>query len=105
MVSSPANAPKKPESNAIIRSRTSRFSISFRNTLKSERISGFNPSSFALSTENTTEGGDEERRKMETHGPKAGRSEEHTSELQSPMYLVCRLLLEKKKKQITTAKK
>src|SRR5437762_10517941 len=29
-----------------------------------------------------------------------GRSEEHTSELQSPMYLVCRLLLEKKKKNI-----
>src|SRR5437764_8505684 len=27
------------------------------------------------------------------------RSEEHTSELQSPMYLVCRLLLEKKKVQ------
>src|SRR5437879_11045070 len=29
----------------------------------------------------------------------AYRSEEHTSELQSPMYLVCRLLLEKKKIQ------
>src|SRR5437763_13128748 len=28
------------------------------------------------------------------------RSEEHTSELQSPMYLVCRLLLEKKKTNI-----
>src|SRR5437762_7855726 len=28
------------------------------------------------------------------------RSEEHTSELQSPMYLVCRLLLEKKKKSM-----
>src|SRR5437762_10781201 len=28
------------------------------------------------------------------------RSEEHTSELQSPMYLVCRLLLEKKKKRL-----
>src|SRR3712207_4854232 len=28
-----------------------------------------------------------------------GRSEEHTSELQSRQYLVCRLLLEKKKKQ------
>src|SRR5437762_7189038 len=27
---------------------------------------------------------------------RAPRSEEHTSELQSPMYLVCRLLLEKK---------
>src|SRR5256885_12231472 len=29
-----------------------------------------------------------------------GRSEEHTSELQSPCNLVCRLLLEKKKKYI-----
>src|SRR6266581_3988475 len=28
----------------------------------------------------------------------SGRSEEHTSELQSPVHLVCRLLLEKKKK-------
>src|SRR2546422_4776079 len=30
---------------------------------------------------------------------RAGRSEEHTSELQSRLHLVCRLLLEKKKKQ------
>src|SRR5258708_24805159 len=30
--------------------------------------------------------------------PRSGRSEEHTSELQSPDHLVCRLLLEKKKK-------
>src|SRR5437764_9844061 len=30
------------------------------------------------------------------------RSEEHTSELQSPMYLVCRLLLEKKKSRRET---
>src|SRR3712207_8809669 len=30
-------------------------------------------------------------------GPPRGRSEEHTSELQSRPYLVCRLLLEKKK--------
>src|SRR5256885_9180959 len=29
---------------------------------------------------------------------RSGRSEEHTSELQSPCNLVCRLLLEKKKK-------
>src|SRR5690348_17741342 len=28
------------------------------------------------------------------------RSEEHTSELQSPVHLVCRLLLEKKKKKL-----
>src|SRR5256885_8925178 len=35
-------------------------------------------------------------------GRRVGRSEEHTSELQSPCNLVCRLLLEKKK-HITTA--
>src|SRR2546426_8798180 len=40
------------------------------------------------------------------HGPRGQRdhprSEEHTSELQSPCNLVCRLLLEKKKKNTTT---
>src|SRR3712207_7807007 len=34
----------------------------------------------------------------------AGRSEEHTSELQSRQYLVCRLLLEKKKKDYIIVK-
>src|SRR3712207_9085043 len=34
--------------------------------------------------------------------PHPGRSEEHTSELQSRQYLVCRLLLEKKKKNKVT---
>src|SRR2546426_8420622 len=32
-------------------------------------------------------------------GQRTGRSEEHTSELQSPCNLVCRLLLEKKKQK------
>src|SRR5690348_18065641 len=31
------------------------------------------------------------------------RSEEHTSDLQSPVHLVCRLLLEKKKKDLQSA--
>src|SRR5258707_11555223 len=35
--------------------------------------------------------------------PDGSRSEEHTSELQSRQYLVCRLLLEKKKKKQLTA--
>src|SRR2546426_7582570 len=35
-----------------------------------------------------------------TLGALATRSEEHTSELQSPCNLVCRLLLEKKKKKL-----
>src|SRR5690348_17750940 len=37
-----------------------------------------------------------------TSHPRSARSEEHTSELQSPVHLVCRLLLEKKKKTNTT---
>src|ERR1017187_3608050 len=36
------------------------------------------------------------KRQTEKLSRAAPRSEEHTSELQSPMYLVCRLLLEKK---------
>src|SRR2546426_7276444 len=38
-------------------------------------------------------------RRQGVRGRRAARSEEHTSELQSPCNLVCRLLLEKKKKQ------
>src|SRR2546426_6372223 len=42
----------------------------------------------------TFQGSDERLRRHRT------RSEEHTSELQSPCNLVCRLLLEKKKKEL-----
>src|SRR3712207_8089514 len=58
-------------------------------------------------------GGSSGRKQKETRGKRlhppglcliradaGGRSEEHTSELQSRQYLVCRLLLEKKKKKI-----
>src|SRR5258708_20253610 len=38
---------------------------------------------------------------IDADGKYLGRSEEHTSELQSPDHLVCRLLLEKKKKTTT----
>src|SRR5260370_10682892 len=37
-------------------------------------------------------------KELELQNMKCGRSEEHTSELQSHLNLVCRLLLEKKKK-------
>src|SRR3989441_5126080 len=55
------------------------------------------------------ERGPEERKHQEAAelhplgvGPTDERSEEHTSELQSLAYLVCRLLLEKKKKHRST---
>src|SRR3712207_8546291 len=44
-------------------------------------------------------GGKDRRRRSDGGGHGHGRSEEHTSELQSRQYLVCRLLLEKKKKK------
>src|SRR3712207_7727682 len=49
----------------------------------------------------TSEGDDQtggQEQPCQSAGP--SRSEEHTSELQSRQYLVCRLLLEKKKKQL-----
>src|SRR5256885_3216409 len=44
-------------------------------------------------------------RRFLAHGDRRGaeRSEEHTSELQSPCNLVCRLLLEKKKRSVALA--
>src|SRR2546426_3409764 len=44
--------------------------------------------------------GDGEEPEVPAHGVHLQRSEEHTSELQSPCNLVCRLLLEKKKKNL-----
>src|SRR3712207_7180436 len=44
-------------------------------------------------------GGHLRRYDTQRRGAVGRRSEEHTSELQSRQYLVCRLLLEKKKKQ------
>src|SRR3989442_8766469 len=54
----------------------------------------------ALAPEREPETGVEEARQagVVAPGDDAGRSEEHTSELQSRPHLVCRLLLEKKKK-------
>src|SRR5437762_14355979 len=43
--------------------------------------------------------GRDEAARVAVRRRRGARSEEHTSELQSPMYLVCRLLLEKKKKK------
>src|SRR4051812_49957320 len=45
-------------------------------------------------------GSDHSSRISQSRTPCFGRSEEHTSELQSHVNLVCRLLLEKKKKTI-----
>src|SRR3712207_8210753 len=46
-------------------------------------------------------GARDRRRPADDRRPERDRSEEHTSELQSRQYLVCRLLLEKKKETIS----
>src|SRR5438876_1265863 len=46
----------------------------------------------------------EEYRRAPTSVEDDERSEEHTSELQSPVHLVCRLLLEKKKNEVQSAR-
>src|SRR3712207_6011426 len=51
-----------------------------------------------MSDEKAKELGLEPRARIVASATSANRSEEHTSELQSRQYLVCRLLLEKKKK-------
>src|SRR5437763_10801990 len=56
--------------------------------------SGLVPENFCISMPSTSSGS---RSIFNRPLLKMLRSEEHTSELQSPMYLVCRLLLEKKK--------
>src|SRR5258708_29428543 len=62
---------------------------------QSERIAGYAPGVIQACGTG--------QRKHQQHGHRyaSDRSEEHTSELQSPDHLVCRLLLEKKKKKET----
>src|SRR2546423_11542259 len=68
------------------------YTTLFRSRLKQERCHSppARRASVQLATERMIERGVPQR---------DGRSEEHTSELQSLAYLVCRLLLEKKKMQ------
>src|SRR3712207_8710638 len=74
-------------------------SISGRSTISNEAIfSAGTPSSASSATASWSNG-------LEKNCTPRDRSEEHTSELQSRQYLVCRLLLEKKKKlQLSTTK-
>src|SRR5437763_10378698 len=65
------------------------YTTLFRSVITAFLSAGYKPEDIYITFLNSTRGRNASERK---------RSEEHTSELQSPMYLVCRLLLEKKKK-------
>src|SRR5258708_28750950 len=76
----------------IIRSRRSFDSVPIRLRLSDEEIGRFAVHRHEFE-------GVDLRARQTRHYPHGERSEEHTSELQSPDHLVCRLLLEKKKNQ------
>src|SRR2546422_5391460 len=63
------------------------------------RCKGWVPASATFSWASTTATSPSSARSASPTGSHERRSEEHTSELQSRLHLVCRLLLEKKKKQ------
>src|SRR5437762_14148062 len=84
----PFLADEVPKHHGVVACEGSMFKSKFANALTTMMIGSLG----IASAENKLSVG---------YGAEAGhmdRSEEHTSELQSPMYLVCRLLLEKKKK-------
>src|SRR3712207_7778491 len=77
--------PSKYSSSACMESRSEATTLPKVEVLRNVNLVGCLPSCFTYS-------------KGPSYRKPAPRSEEHTSELQSRQYLVCRLLLEKKKK-------
>src|SRR5258707_2452282 len=69
---------------------------------RSEQDSDLDGRCYAFPRWKMVRGGDRSRRSRSYSIRSSSRSEEHTSELQSRQYLVCRLLLEKKKNKLTT---
>src|SRR5947208_10324335 len=78
------------------------YTTLFRSLSESEGIgmrhtTAINPRAFLMTPATTMGGGKYQVLAFSRGEPYVERSEEHTSELQSPDHLVCRLLLEKKK--------
>src|SRR3712207_8260792 len=71
------------------------YTTLFRSRAGHEPALGASPPAVRQPLEEDGRRGEEDHR--EGHERRRARSEEHTSELQSRQYLVCRLLLEKKK--------
>src|SRR3712207_8437144 len=68
----------------------------------SPRLNAYSDGVNASSASRSRFRNDSGRRRFPSPATNAARSEEHTSELQSRQYLVCRLLLEKKKTSYAT---
>src|SRR5258708_30108756 len=75
------------------------YTTLFRSCAREQRLS---PRAWRADDRDVAEGRRlcDRRLRRRVPGPFALRSEEHTSELQSPDHLVCRLLLEKKKEHM-----
>src|SRR5258708_25741437 len=73
------------------------YTTLFRSSLSASNVGADSGALAAASTVPTREAGSSVSVPVSARRTRARRSEEHTSELQSPDHLVCRLLLEKKK--------
>src|SRR5947209_16124573 len=98
----------EPTSNAISRVSTNRAtqrlsSFLVKDTWASEIYTLSLHDALPISEPYVSPGGVREDRMWSLYS-KVERSEEHTSELQSRQYLVCRLLLEKKKREIAAGR-
>src|SRR5258708_15272881 len=77
------------------------YTTLFRSDMQTEVLRAFH--TWARPIEIRLRSFDDMQQRLGLLEERAQRSEEHTSELQSPDHLVCRLLLEKKKNIISTA--
>src|SRR5207253_8970478 len=86
-------------SSDLRRNRTKSLRVTQRATHASARFEMARAQSSCADHRGCTRSAAACRRATDRRHPSATRSEEHTSELQSRGHLVCRLLLEKKKKK------
>src|SRR5258708_18457186 len=86
------------DSSTVLSVTTARVAMACRSILRKASSAMRNRVS-ARSSPNRAASGSAVNSPLKPVRSKLCRSEEHTSELQSPDHLVCRLLLEKKKKQ------
>src|SRR2546421_8048367 len=78
------------------------YTTLFRSPISGASAGTTSSATCGLTATTTTAGSRSDDRSGLSLRPRAARSEEHTSELQSRSDLVCRLLLEKKKKNKST---
>src|SRR2546425_9024105 len=97
----PATSPPVRSSTSTAKPFLSQYLMYMRSSIAAQSCASVPPEPAWMSTKQLLgSSGLENMRRNSSAATSLSRSEEHTSELQSLAYLVCRLLLEKKKKNL-----